>query len=76
MGGERRESAGMKTDISPMWLTYHMLDWGRLEQYDTHQACALCGRFMKKTEPVTDGRGEYEGYVCHADRQVTWVKLG
>ena len=65
----------MKTDFSPMWLSYFMLDWEKVKQYDSDQRCTACGRPMKKTEPVTDGKGPwFEGYVCHADRQVTWVK--
>lgn len=65
----------MKTDVSPMWLTYHMVDWKKVRQEEAEQKCTLCGRPLMRTEKVTDGRGPaYEGYVCHADRQVTWVK--
>ncbi len=65
----------MKTDISPMWLTYHMLDWGAVKQEESDQKCTLCGRPLMRTETVTDGRGpEFVGYVCHQDKQVTWLK--
>jgi len=59
-----------------MFLTYHMVRWEELEQHDSEQKCALCGKPLKRTEVVTDGKGlDYEGYVCHSDRQVTWVKV-
>ncbi|MDG6955662.1 MAG: hypothetical protein JRN70_03780 [Nitrososphaerota archaeon] len=67
----------MKTDVSPLWLTYYMVDWSSIKQEQTEQKCTLCGRTLSKTEAVTDGRGTvFVGYVCHADRQVTWVKGG
>jgi len=53
-----------------------MVRWEELEQHDSEQKCALCGKPLKRTEVVTDGKGlDYEGYVCHSDRQVTWVKV-
>lgn len=67
----------MKSDISPMWLTYHMLKWDGVGQHESDQKCTECGRPLMKTELVTDQKGiGYEGYVCHADKQVTWVKVG
>jgi hypothetical protein len=54
-----------------------MVDWKAIGQYDTEQKCTQCGMPMKRTEEVTDGRSPaYEGYVCHRDKQVTWVKVG
>ena len=65
----------MKTDVSPMWLTYYMVDWRTVSQEESELKCTLCGLPLMKTEIVTDGRGPgYAGYVCHADKQVTWVK--
>lgn len=65
----------MKTDVSPMWLTYYLVKWEDVKQYDTEQRCTDCGAQMKRTEPFTDGTGvSYEGYVCHKDRRVTWLK--
>lgn len=66
----------MKTEVSPMWLTYHMVDWDRVEQFESDQSCTGCGKPMKRTEPFTYGEGpSYDGYVCHADKRVTWVKV-
>lgn len=74
---EREGACEMKTDVSPLWLTYFMLDWGKVKQYDSGQKCTSCGRPLKRTEPVTDRKGaSFEGYVCHADKQVAWVKAG
>jgi len=58
-----------------MWLTYHMLKWDEVRQTQSEQRCTLCGNPMMKTEPVTDQKGaSYEGYVCHADKQVIWLR--
>lgn len=65
----------MKSDISPMLLTYFMVKWNEMAQYESDQKCIECGRQLKKTERVTDSKGmSYEGYVCHADKRVTWVR--
>ena len=67
----------LKTDVSPMFLTYHMVRWQEVEQVETDQRCQTCGAPLKKTEEVVDGKGNrYEGYVCHQDKQVTWVRVG
>ena len=66
----------MKTNISPMWLTYHMMKWDQVKQQESDQKCTICGRPMMKTEIMTDGKGvNYEGYVCHSDKQVTWLRM-
>jgi hypothetical protein len=65
----------MKTDVSPMFLTYFMLDWAKIKQSPSDQRCTLCGKAMAKTEEVEDSKGvRYEGYVCHPDKQVLWVR--
>ena len=67
----------LKSNISPMFLTYHMVDWNQIEQESSDHRCTDCGRPMMKTEPVVDEKGlSYEGYVCHADKRVTWMKVG
>jgi hypothetical protein len=66
----------MKTDVSPMYLTYFMLDWEKMGQSPSDQKCAECGAPMSKTETVIDSKGRrYEGYVCHSDKRVTWIKV-
>ncbi len=58
-----------------MWLTYYMVKWEEVKQYETDQECTECRRLLKRTEPFTDQKGmSYEGYVCHPDKRVTWVK--
>ena len=67
----------MRTKISPMWLTYFMMQWDEIKQVESDQKCNICGKPMMKTEAVIDEKGcKYVGFVCHSDRQVTWVKLG
>ncbi|HUI23480.1 MAG TPA: hypothetical protein VLY82_03700 [Nitrososphaerales archaeon] len=65
----------MKSNISPMWLTYYMMKWAEVEQTPSDQKCTMCGQQLMKTETITDEKGmNYEGYVCHADKQVTWMR--
>ena len=67
----------MKTNISPIWLTYFMMQWDDVKQQVSDQRCTICGRPMMKTELVTDENGaSYEGFVCHSDKQVTWLRAG
>ena len=54
-----------------------MVSWQEVEHVETNQRCQTCGAPLKKTEEVVDGKGNrYEGYVCHQDKQVTWVRVG
>ena len=67
----------MKSEVSPMWLTYFMVKWKDVKLYETDQKCTECGEPMVRTEPFTDSKGRsYEGYVCHPDKRVTWLKAG
>lgn len=67
----------MKSNVSPMFLTYFMMNWDEVGQEVTGQRCTECGRFLSKTEVVEDGKGQkYEGYVCHTDKRVTWLRVG
>ena len=60
-----------------MFLTYFMVKWDEIEQRESDQKCTECGRTMKITEPVVDQKIQsYEGYVCHTDKRITWVRLG
>jgi hypothetical protein len=52
-----------------------MMKWDDVKQERSDQKCTICGKSMMKTEAIADEKGrKYEGYVCHADKQVTWVK--
>jgi hypothetical protein len=65
----------LKTDVSPMFLTYFMLDWSKIGQESSDQKCTECGGTMRATEPLIDKTGlAYVGYVCHSDKRVIWVK--
>ncbi len=66
----------MKTKVSPMFLTYYMLKWDEVKQRESDHKCVTCGRRMMMTEIVTDEDGaDYEGFVCHPDKQVTWLRV-
>jgi hypothetical protein len=67
----------VKSDVSPMWLTYFMVKWGDVKQEASDQKCTICGKLLKRTEKFEDSKGlAYEGYVCHTDKQVTWLRAG
>ncbi len=67
----------MKSEVSPMWLTYFMVKWEEVRQQETNQKCTDCGKSLSRTEVFEDGKGrKFEGYVCHKDRRVTWVRTG
>jgi len=66
----------MKTRTSPIFLTYYMLKWDDVEQTASELKCNLCGRPLMRTEQLTDEKGiNYEGFVCHPDKQITWVRV-
>jgi hypothetical protein len=67
----------LKTSTPPELLTYFMVKWQDVKQHESDQKCQVCGRPLNRTEEVVDKKGHrYEGYVCHPDRQVTWVRIG
>ena len=70
-----REGSRMKSKVSPMWLTYYMVKWNEVKQAESDQRCTSCGRPLTKTEPFVDEKGlSYDGYVCHPEKSVTWVR--
>ena len=59
-----------------MFLTYHMVKWDGVKQVESEQRCTDCGHQLSRTEEFVDEKGlKYEGYVCHADKRVTWVRV-
>lgn len=76
--GRRRFAQGArstKSDVSPLFLTYHMMKWDRVRQSPSDQRCTECGGVMMKTEEVTDSDGRrFVGYVCHSDKRVIWLR--
>jgi hypothetical protein len=52
-----------------------MMQWDDVKQQKSDQRCTTCGEPMMKTEIILDQKGrKYEGFVCHTDKQVTWVR--
>ena len=67
----------MKSDVSPIFLTYHMVDWKKVQHDESDQTCQTCGGPLKRTEEVVDERGNrYEADVWPRDWQVAWVRPG
>lgn len=55
--------------------TYFMMDWEKVKQEPSDVRCADCGQPMNKAEPAIDSKGQrFDGYVCHNDKRVIWVK--
>ena len=58
-----------------IFWTYYMIDWSRVQQSPSDVKCAECGRPMNLSEPAVDPRGQvFDGYVCHADKKLVWVR--
>jgi hypothetical protein len=65
----------LKTKVSPMFLTYFMVRWEGVKLEPSEQKCTICGKPLLRTEFFTDEKEvNYEGYVCHTDKQVTWLR--
>jgi hypothetical protein len=60
-----------------IFWTYYMIDWGRVQQTPSDQACSGCGNLMNKAERAVDSKGQkFDCYVCHTDKRVIWLKAG
>lgn len=66
---------GLVTDVSPIFLTYFMVDWEVAAQSPTDTDCISCGAKMMAVEPVTDKKGAaFGGLVCHKCKTVLWTR--
>jgi len=55
--------------------TYFMINWEKVKQTPSDQKCAECGNPMLRAEQAIDSKGKrYDGYVCHTDKRLIWVK--
>ena len=60
-----------------MFFTYYMIKWDRVKQEPSDVRCTDCGQSMYQAEPAIDSMGHrYDGYVCHTDKRLIWVKAG
>jgi ribosomal protein S27AE len=74
---EHERSMKRRTEVSPMHMTYFMMNWDKEKQTSSNQKCSQCGKTMNLAEQSIDYRGkEYVGYVCHTDKRLIWVKAG
>ena len=56
-------------------LTYYMMDWNKAKQESSDRTCQECGQKMNKVDAVVDARGsKYDGYVCHQNKILIWVR--
>ena len=55
--------------------TYFMVDWKKASQKPSDVKCSDCGALMNLVEPAVDSAGRvYDGYVCHPDKRLVWVR--
>ena len=67
----------MDTDISPLFLTYFMVDWGKVSQAPSATNCFSCGEAMMSVEPVRYRKGAvFDGIVCHNCKSLLWTRKG
>jgi len=53
------------------------MNWDKVKQVSSDQECSQCGRTMNLVEQPLNYRGQkYDGYVCHTDKRLIWVKAG
>ncbi len=58
-----------------IYWTYFMFDWQKEEQHPSDRVCQGCGKTMGRVGPVSDAKGtQYDGYVCHVDKILLWVR--
>ena len=73
----REAESGLRTNISPLFLTYFMMDWGKVSQGPSATKCFSCGGAMMTVEPVRDKKGVvFDGIVCHKCKTLLWTKKG
>jgi hypothetical protein len=62
-------------DISPLFLTYYMMDWGTVSQAPSATKCLSCGVPMMSVESVRDKKGVvFDGIVCHKCKTLLWTR--
>jgi len=65
----------MDTDVSPLFLTYFMMDRGKVSQAPSATKCFSCGGPMMSVEAVRDKKGVvFEGIVCHKCKTLLWTR--
>ena len=58
-----------------IFWTYYMINWDKVKQTPSDQKCSECGDKMNKAEQAVDSKGRaYDGYVCHRDKRLVWVR--
>ncbi len=77
IGGLRDTVMRVERASDLIYWTYHMINWDKVTQTPSDQKCSECGKPMNKAEQAIDSKGHrYDGYVCHTEKRVIWVKSG
>jgi hypothetical protein len=67
--------SGLRTAVSPLLLTYFLMDWGKVSQSPSSTTCVSCGGPMMSVEPVRDKKGVvFDGLVCHKCKTLLWSR--
>ena len=70
-----RRGVDIETEVSPLFLTYFMMDWAKLSQEPSGTSCLSCGEKMMSIEPIRDKKGVvFDGLVCHKCKTVLWAR--
>jgi hypothetical protein len=71
----RDSNSELRVDVSPLFLTYFMVDWAELKQEPSETICLTCGAKMMRVEPIKDKKGiAFVGTVCHPCTTVIWSR--
>lgn len=78
LGAIRRDpERGLTTEVSPLFLTYFMVEWANVSQSPSKTRCVSCGGQMLAVEPVRDKKGvAFAGIVCHKCKTILWTRMG
>ena len=58
-----------------VFVTYHMVDWGKIEQHQSSHRCVQCGGLMAKVEQAEDRMGrKFGGLACHTCKRLIWLR--
>jgi len=65
----------MDIDVSPLFLTYFMMNWETVSQAPSATKCLSCGGAMMSVEPARDKKGVvFDGIVCHKCKTLLWTR--
>jgi len=73
MGREGRMKVENAGDL--VYMTYFMFDWDKVQLRPSKVKCSECGGYLGISEQAVDSKGQrFDGYVCHTDKRLVWLK--